>query len=170
MVDQSPPLTRRERLWRSAEARGIPLRAILATVGVVVATFMAGKLLYRLRDVVLLMAVSGFVALLLNPLVVALQRWKVHRRGTAVAIVTFWAVLVFAGLAVAFGYPLVHGITHLADKLPSYISQAQHGQGWIGHLIRRYHVQSWVQKNTAKIVSFGQSLSRPALALGKGAV
>jgi predicted PurR-regulated permease PerM len=33
--------------------------------------------------VVLLMAVSGFVALLLNPLVVYLQRWKVHRRGFA---------------------------------------------------------------------------------------
>jgi len=140
------------------------------TVGVVVATFLAGKLLYRLRDVVLVVTVAGFVALLLNPMVVALQRWKVPRRGYAVAIVTFWAVLVFAGLALAFGYPLVNGITHLADKLPTYISKAQHGQGWIGHLIRRYHVQAWVQKNTAKIVSFGQSLSRPALALGKGAV
>jgi predicted PurR-regulated permease PerM len=171
MGDNSPaPQTRRDRLWRAAECRGIPLRAILATVGVVVATFLAGKLLYRLRDVVLLMAVSGFVALLLNPLVVALQRWKVPRRGYAVAIVTVWAVLVFAGLAIAFGYPLINGITDLAHKLPSYVSQAQHGRGWIGHLIRHYHVQAWVEKNTTKIVSFGQSLGRPALALGKGAV
>ncbi len=171
MADEPSPLqTRRARLWRATESRGIPLRTILVTVGVVVATFLAGKLLYRLRDVVLVVTVAGFVALLLNPMVVALQRWKVPRRGYAVAIVTFWAVLVFAGLALAFGYPLVNGITHLADKLPSYITKAQHGQGWIGHLIRRYHVQSWVQKNTAKIVSFGQSLSRPALALGKGAV
>jgi predicted PurR-regulated permease PerM len=171
MADEPSPLqTRRARLWRATESRGIPLRTILVTVGVVVATFLAGKLLYRLRDVVLVVTVAGFVALLLNPMVVALQRWKVPRRGYAVAIVTFWAVLVFAGLALAFGYPLVNGITHLADKLPTYISKAQHGQGWIGHLIRRYHVQAWVQKNTAKIVSFGQSLSRPALALGKGAV
>jgi len=171
MADEPSPLqTRRARLWRATESRGIPLRTILVTVGVVVATFLAGKLLYRLRDVVLVVTVAGFVALLLNPMVVALQRWKVPRRGYAVAIVTFWAVLVFAGLALAFGYPLVHGITHLADKLPTYVSKAQHGQGWIGHLIRRYHVQAWVQKNTAKIVSFGQSLSRPALALGKGAV
>src|ERR1700730_18021179 len=107
MADRTPPQTRRERLWRSSESRGIPLRAILVTVGVVVAAYMAGKLLYRLRDVLLLMAVSGFIALLLNPLVVSLQRWKVRRRGTAVAIVTLWAVLVFAGLAFAFGYPLV---------------------------------------------------------------
>ncbi len=146
------------------------MRAILATVGVVVATYVAGKLLYRLRDVVLLVAVAGFVALLLNPMVIALQRWKVPRRGLAVAVVTLWAVLVFAGLAFAFGYPLVNGITHLAQRLPSYVSKAQHGQGWIGHLIRRYHVQTWVQKNTAKLVSYGQGLGKPALALGKGAV
>ena len=170
MPDKTPPQTRRARLWRTAESQGIPLRAILATVAVVVVTFMAGKLLYRLRDVVLLMAVSGFVALLLNPLVVYLQRWKVHRRGFAVAIVTFWAVVVFAGLAIAFGYPLINGLTHLADRLPSYVDQAQHGRGWIGQLIRRYHVTTWVQHNSAKITSFAQGLGKPALALGKGAV
>jgi predicted PurR-regulated permease PerM len=170
MADKSPPQTRRERLWRSAGSRGIPLRAILATVGVVVAAYLAGKLLYRLRDVLLLMAVAGFVALLLNPLVVYLQRWKVPRRGFAVAIVTFWAVVVFAGLAVAFGSPLVMAGTHLADRLPSYVDQAQHGKGWIEQLIRRYHVQSWVQHNSAKLASFAQSLGKPALALGKGAV
>ena len=170
MADKTPPQTRRERLWRSSESRDIPLRAILATVAVVVVAYLAGKLLYRLRDVILLMAVAGFIALLLNPLVVYLQRWRVRRRGFAVAIVTFWAVLVFAGLAVAFGYPLVNAVTNLADQLPSYVDQAQHGKGWIGHLIRQYHVSSWVQHNASKIASFAQGLGKPALALGKGAV
>src|SRR6516162_9513512 len=170
MPDKTPSQTRRARLWRSTESQGIPLRAILVTVAVVVVTFMAGKLLYRLRDVVLLMAVSGFVALLLNPLVVGLQRWKVPRRGLAVAIVTFWAVLVFVGLAIAFGYPLINSATHLADRPPSYVDQAQHPHGWIGQLIRKYNVQTWVQHNSAKIASFAQSLGKPALALGKGAV
>jgi len=170
MPDNSPPLTRRGRLWHAAESRGIPLRAILATVGVVVVTYLAGKLLYRLRDTLLLVAVAGFVALLLNPLVVALQRWKLRRRGVAVAVVTLWAVLVFAGLAIVFGRPLVHGVTDLAQGLPAYVSKAQRGQGWIGHIIRRYHVQAWVQHNEGKIASFGQSLGKPALALGKGAV
>src|SRR5260370_42160417 len=128
---------------------------------------MGGKGVDRRGDVVLLIAVAGFLAILLNPMVVALQRWKIRRRGLAVAVVTFWAVLVFAGLAFAFGYPFVNGITHLADGLPSYINKAQHGQGWIGHLIRHYHVQRWAQKNTAQIVSFGQGLGRPGLALGQ---
>src|SRR5215469_16556508 len=170
MPIKTPPQSRRARLWRSAEGQGIPLRAILVTVAVVVVTFMAGKLLYRLRDTLMLMAVGGFIALLLNPLVVYLQRWKVPRRGFAVAIVTLWAVLVFVGLALAFGWPLVNGITHLADRLPTYVDQAQNGRGWIGQLARRYHVSTWVQHNSAKIAGFAQSLGKPALALGKGAV
>lgn len=170
MDDESPPpRTRRERLWEAAEARHIPLRAILTTVAVVALTYVAGKVVYRLRDVILLMVVAGFLALILNPLVLAVQRWGVRRRGLAVTVVTIWGLLVFAGLALAFGYPLVHGITHLAHTLPDYVSKAQHGRGWIGHLVRRYHVEAWVSHNAPKLASFGQSLAKPALTLGKGA-
>ena len=164
-----PSDTRRARLWAAAESRGVPLRTIITAVAVVVLTYLAGKLIYRLRDVFLLMIVAGFIALLLNPLVVLLQRWIVPRRGVAVSIVTVLAVLAFAGLAVAFGYPLVNGITHLAQQLPSYVTQAEHGRGWIGHLVARFHVQAWVQKNAPKLVSYGTSLAKPALSLGKGA-
>jgi predicted PurR-regulated permease PerM len=168
--NDAPPTTRRARLWAAAEVRGIPLRAILATVGVVVAVYLLGKVVFRLKDVILLIAVAAFITAILNPLVVALQRWKIRRRGWAVAVVTLWAVLVFLGLAAAFGYPLANGITHLAQKLPSYVDAAQHGRGWIGHLAQRYHIQSWVQKNTPKLVTFGTSLTKPALTLGKGAL
>ena len=171
MPDNIPPgNTRLGRLWQASESRGIPLRTILVTAAVLVAVFLAGKLVYRLRNVILLVVVAGFVAVILNPLVVALQRWRIRRRGLAVAIVTLWAVLVFAGLAVAFGYPLTNGINHLSQRLPSYVDAAEHGKGWIGHLARRYHVLSWVQHNTPKLVSFGQGLAKPALTLGKGAL
>jgi predicted PurR-regulated permease PerM len=167
--ESPPPDTRLARLWKASESRGVPLRTILATVAVVVAVYLAGKVVYRLRDVLLLLLVSGFVALLLNPLVAALQRRLVPRRGLAVSIVTVWGLIVFAGLAVAFGYPLINGITHLADRLPDYVASAQHGRGWIGHLVRRYHIQAWVQQNAPKLVSFGQALGKPALTVGKGA-
>jgi predicted PurR-regulated permease PerM len=167
--DAQPPLPRRTRLRLAAQARGIPLPTILVTVAVVVTTYFAGKLIYRLRDVILLLVVAGFVALLLNPLVVALQRWRIKRRGLAVAVVTLAALIVFAGLAVAFGYPLANGITHLAHALPGYVSDAEHGRGWIGHLVRRYHVQNWVSHNAPKLVNLGQGLAKPALTLGKGA-
>src|SRR6516165_12399093 len=126
---------RRARLRAAAAARGVPLAAILVTVAVVVLTYLAGKLAYRLRDVILMIVVAGFLAVILNPLVVALQRWKIRRRGWAVTVVTLWGVLVFLGLLLLFGLPLVNAITHLANALPAYVSKAEHGQGWIGHLV-----------------------------------
>jgi len=167
--EEPPPQSRFGRLLRAATRRHVPLLTILVTVGVVAATYLGGILIYRLRGILLLILVSGFIALLLNPIVVALERKLVPRRGYAVAIVTLLATLVFIGLAVAFGYPLVNGITHLADALPGYIANAQHGRGWIGHLVTRYHIQSWVQRNTPKLVSYAQSLSKPALSIGAGA-
>ena len=165
-----PPDTRRARLWTAAESRNVPLRAILVTVAVVAVAYLAGKLVYRLRDVILLMIVAGFVALILNPLVLALQHLGIRRRGLAVAVVTLLGLLAFAGLALAFGYPLVNGITDLARGLPSYVSQAEHGKGWLGHLVRKYHVQAWVRSNAPKLASLGRGLAKPALTLGKGAI
>jgi predicted PurR-regulated permease PerM len=171
-VTDAPPRPegRLARLWKAADVRHIPLRTIVVTVAVVAATYLAGKLIYRLRDIVLLIVVAGFVAVLLNPIVVFLQRRLTPRRGVAVAIVTLWALLVFIGLAIAFGYPLERGITHLANRLPSYVASAQHGTGWIGHIVHRYHIQTWVQRNAPKLVSYAESLSKPALTIGKGAV
>ncbi len=162
--------SRLAKLRRLADGRNIPLGTILVSVLTLAAVYLVGKLVYRLREVLLLALVGAFVAVVLNPLVVALQRWKIRRRGAAVAVVVLWSLLVFAGLAIAFGYPLVNALTHHPNALPSYVSKAEHGQGWIGHVLRKYHVQSWVDKNSAKLVSLAQGLSKPALTFGEGAV
>jgi predicted PurR-regulated permease PerM len=164
-----PPQTRRARLWRAAEVRRIPLRAILVTVAVVVLTYLAGKIVDRLRGVILLLVVAGFVALLLNPLVISLQRW-LRRRGAAVTVVTLLAVCAFGGLAAAFGYPLVNGISDLADDLPAYVTKVEQGKGWLGRLATKYHVQAWVVKNAPKLAGYARDLAHPALSLGKGAL
>jgi predicted PurR-regulated permease PerM len=166
---EQPSRGRLAHLFEAADRRHVPLRTILVTVGVVVATYLAGKLMYLLRDMLVLVLVAGFTAMLLDPAVAKVQR-RIPRRGPAVAIVTLWAALVFIGLTAAFGVPLVNGVTHLADRLPSYVAGAQHGRGWIGHLVAKYHVHIWVQRNTPKLVGYAQSLSKPALAVGKGAV
>jgi predicted PurR-regulated permease PerM len=171
VTDEPPrPEGRLAQLWKAADVRRVPLRTILVTVAVVAVTYLAGKLIYRLRDIVLLVLVGGFVALLLNPIVVLLQKRLVPRRGAAVAIVTLLAVLAFFGLVLAFGSPLVTGITHLANRLPGYVTSAEQGKGWIGHIARKYHILSWVQRNTPKLVTYAESLSKPALSIGKGAV
>jgi predicted PurR-regulated permease PerM len=169
VTEQPPPQGRLARLYRYADARHVPLRTIVVTVAVVAGTYLAGKLIYRVREIVLLILVAGFVALLLNPIVVVLERKLSLRRGLAVTIVTILAALAFLGLALAFGYPLVGAVTHLGNKLPSYVASAEQGKGWIGHLARKYHVLTWVQRNTPKLVSYAQSLSKPALSIGTAA-
>jgi len=170
--DDEHPLiirSRRSRLFKKADDSNVPLRTILTTVLIVALAYMLAKVLYRLRDVLLLMLVGGFIALLLNPLVNILQRWKLPRRGAAVFVVVFVAVLAFIGLAVAFGYPLINSTTHLANALPSIVKKAEHNRGWLGHLLHRYHVENWLKKNSSKLVTVAKGLSKPALALGKGA-
>jgi predicted PurR-regulated permease PerM len=169
VTEQPPPQGRLARLYRYADARHVPLRTIVVTVAVVAATYLAGQLIYRIREIILLILVAGFVALLLNPIVVVLERKLSLRRGLAVTIVTILAALAFLGLALAFGYPLVGAVTHLANKLPSYVASAEQGKGWIGHLARKYHVLTWVQRNTPKLVTYAQSLSKPALSIGTAA-
>jgi len=116
---QGPAAYRMARLWHAADLRRVPLRTIITAVVVVAVFYLAGKLVYRLRDVVLIMLVAGFVAVILNPLVLILQRSVVKRRGFAVTLVTLLALLVFLGLALAFGYPLVNAITNLENSRAS---------------------------------------------------
>src|ERR1700691_933787 len=123
-MSQTPPL----RFLRTAEGNQVPVLTILFAVFTVAAVYLSGQVIYHLRDLLMLCLVGGFIDLILNPVVVSLQHWRVKRRGGAVAIVTFVALLVFLGLAVLFGYPLINGLTHFASALPGYIKRAQHGQ------------------------------------------
>ena len=166
MPDDLRP-SRTTRLWVAAESRGIPLRTILVTVAAIAAAYLLGKLVYRLREVELLIVVAGFVALVLNPVVGGLERWMA--RGWAVAVVTVLGLAVFFGLALVFGVPLAGGFAHLAHSLPGYVSKAERGQGPIGHLVRKYHIRNWVEHNAPKLLNVGQDLAKPALSLGKGA-
>ncbi len=169
-VDATRPVpTRRGRLSVAAADRGVPLATIITTVAVVAGAYLAGRVIYRLRDVLLMMTIAGFIALILNPLVLYLQRRGIRRRGWAVAVVTFWAALVFTGLMLAFGSPLLRGLTNLSQQLPTYVQDAQDGHGWIGDLVRRFHLAAWVQQNAPKLETIGEGLAKPALTVGKGA-
>jgi predicted PurR-regulated permease PerM len=156
-------------MLRTADLNSVPVLSILFAIFAVVAVYISGQVIYHLRDLLMLGLIGGFIALILNPMVVALQHWKVKRRGGAVAIVTLVALVVFLGLAVLFGYPLINGITHFAHALPGYVRSAQDGKGEIGRLFRKYHVESWVKRNSSHLTSLASGLGKPALALGKGA-
>ncbi|MBV8297502.1 MAG: AI-2E family transporter [Acidimicrobiia bacterium] len=147
----------------------MPLLTILVTVGVVGGTYLLAVLAYRIRTVLLLLLIGGFLALCLNPFVVFLQR-RLRRRGLAVLVVVAVGVIVFLGLAGAFGYPLSNALAHLARRLPSEVAAAERGHGAFGGVIKHFHLQKWVSTNAPKLQQLGSSLAKPALAVGKAAV
>lgn len=161
--------SRRSRLRLAAAARGVPLATILVTVAVVAGVYLLGWLAYRVRQVLLLILIAGFLALLLNPFVLILQR-HLRRRGFAVGVVVALGAAAFLGLAAAFGYPLSNGLAHLAHKLPTYVADAEHGRGVLGRIIEQLHLQKWVTTNAPKLQQLGGNLAKPALAVGKGAL
>jgi predicted PurR-regulated permease PerM len=126
-------------------------------------------LAWRLRATILLLAVSVFIAVLLNPFVRMLCR-RGMRRVNAVFIV--YGVLVV--LALAFGYllfhPLVSSATRFAHDLPGIVREAQHGRGTVGHLVARLHLENWVRRNVPNLEAAIAKFSKPAFAIGKTVV
>ena len=60
-------------------------------------------------------------------------------------------------------------ITHFASELPTLVKQAEHGHGRIGHLLKRFHLQQWVDKNAPKLAHDITKSLKPAQALSAGA-
>jgi predicted PurR-regulated permease PerM len=156
---------RRDRLFAAASARGVPLRTILAVDAVVILTWVAYRLIGRLREVILWILIAAFVSAVLNPSVVLLQR-RGLRRGSAVALVFVGGIAVFFGLLGLLGYPLVNSLTHVAERLPTMVDQVEKGHGWLAHELKRLGLLSWVQKNAPKLKTFAHNLSKPALTVG----
>lgn len=156
---------RRDRLFAAASAKGVPLRTILAVDAVVIATWVLYRLVGRLRDIILWTLIAAFIALVLNPAVVFLQRRRLNRTAAS-GVVFMLALLLFAGLLVLFGYPLVNSLTHFAEQLPSMVKQLQKGHGHLARTLQHFHLLTWVQRNAPRLKSAAHNLGKPALSLG----
>jgi predicted PurR-regulated permease PerM len=176
VADEAPPAgdptTYRGRFSSAAQARGIPLATIATTLllGFLIldVNALVILLLWVLRTIILYAVVAGFIALLLSPAVHVVQRSRVPR-SVAVTVVFLVALVVFLGVVVLFTAPLVSAVTHFAKSLPTLVRQAKHGHGPVGHLLTRFHLQQWVDKNASKLAGDITKSLKPAQALSVGA-
>jgi predicted PurR-regulated permease PerM len=149
--------------------RAVPYRTILAVDAVVVATVLGLLVVWELRRVIVLVLIAGFFAIVLDPAVGFLNRHGL-RRGVAVSLVFFVGVLAFSGLVYLFARPAYDAGSHFARDLPKVVDQARHGQGRIGHLIKRYHVDKYVRDNAPKIQSALRHAGGPLLRVARSVV
>ena len=111
------------------DQRPVPVRTILATIGLVLATGVTLWLVVRLARIEAILIVAVFFAVVLNPLVELAQRRLHVRRGLAVAIVFLVVFGLLAAMLYAFIRPLVDQGQKFADDYPRLVREAKAGKG-----------------------------------------
>jgi predicted PurR-regulated permease PerM len=122
-------------------------------LGAIVA-YLLVKAVISAQDVLVLVLISIFIAVSLDPVVVWLERHRV-RRGWAVLLVVLALIAVLVGF-VATVVPLVTGETEaLVKALPGYIQQLHDHHSFLGRLEDKYHIAKRVQSalSSAKLGS-----------------
>ena len=149
-IDPTPE-ARSRRSWLGAE--GMPPwipRLLLMVFGTMVILWVAFNVLGRLRGLLILVAISLFLSIALEPGVnyLASKGW---RRGLATGAL-FLAILVVVGLFIGLMVPLIVNQTiKLIDKIPSYVEQAS-------EFAARFGVEFSGDRLTEAISSWGQDL------------
>ncbi len=134
------------------------LRSLLTVDAVVLVTLVGVALVWRLRHVLVLVAVAVFVAAVLEPAVQFLRR-RGMSRGLAVTLVVIAGLVVFAALGYLFVPPVVRAGTHFAKTLPDLVTKAEHGRGAIGRFIREHHWAKYVKKYSKSLQRYFSSFS-----------
>jgi predicted PurR-regulated permease PerM len=132
----------------------VPVRTIMATIGLVLATVIALYLIALLARIEALLIVAAFFAVVLSPPVSFLQRRLHLRRGLATMVVFLVGLALFSAMLYAFIRPLVDQTSHFSKVFPKYVEDARKGRGTIGHIVKRYNVDSWVKRNQKKLQSY----------------
>jgi predicted PurR-regulated permease PerM len=147
----------------------VPVRTILATIGLILATVVAVLFVWRVEQVLVWMLIALFFTVALYPLVDFVQRRMTWcKRSLATLVVFLVVLLVLGGLLTAFAVPLATQGTELASQLPTIINDARAGRGPVGDLLERTNALEFVQNNEARISAFATSLGTPALNLLRG--
>ncbi|HEX2315332.1 MAG TPA: AI-2E family transporter [Thermomonospora sp.] len=134
-----------------------------AALGVICAWLLVQAVI-NARQVIVLITVSMFLAVGLNPAVERLQRARLPRGG-AVAVVFFGLVLAFVGVGFAVIPPLTEQITKFIDHLPTYIEELGKNER-IQELDREHQVLQKAQDAVTN-PNFGQSAIDGVVGVGR---
>ena len=133
------------------QSRPVPVRTILAVIGLVLATAVALWLFVRLARIESILVVAAFFAVVLNPVVELAQRLLHVRRGFAVAIVFILVFGLLGAMLYAFISPIVHQGQKFADDYPRLVREAKAGKGPVGGIVKRYKLDDKLDENRQKI-------------------
>ncbi|MEP7019690.1 MAG: AI-2E family transporter [Pseudonocardiales bacterium] len=137
--------------------------AFAAALGVLLALVLAYSVI-QVRSVIVLVVISAFLAIGLNPAVEMLQR-RGLKRGLAAALVMSAVLLFFGGFVAAAVPPLVRQASQLRDQLPDKLTELRQNNDTFKQLDRKYHFQ---EKVTSIIKQQSSTAPAKVAAIAKG--
>jgi predicted PurR-regulated permease PerM len=121
-------------------AEGNPSNGTVARIVLIVlSVLLLAYGVYLVRQVLVLVVVALFLAIGLDPVVRALQRFR-FPRGAAVATVFVVALLFIAGFVASVTPPLVRQTVRLAEQIPDFAEELSDRSGRFADLDRRYDI------------------------------
>jgi len=147
------------------------LRTVLSLLAIIIGVALTLEVIWIARHVLTWVVISVFLALALNPLVGWLQRRGLKRRGAAAAAAYLLAIVFIVAISFTFVPTLVSQVNDFVQKLPDYAHDVTHGQGRLGFLETKYHIQERIEKavrngGATKVLG----LSGVALSVAKGVI
>ncbi|MGZ4204691.1 MAG: AI-2E family transporter, partial [Actinomycetota bacterium] len=151
---------------RPDAAPAIPYRLVLTIIGLVVASGVGILLVVSLRKVIFEVVIAGFLALVLNPAVLRLQRLRLTR-GQSIAIVIVIMTIAILSIGTLIGAPLATSLTHFAQSAPERLREAAAGKGTLGHIVMKLHLQDQLHKASTSLSNRVSELSGAVLSVGR---
>ena len=137
----------------------VPWRTIVSVVGVVLATYILLVLVLAAARIIAWVAVAGFFAIVLAPLVRRVQAKVGDRRTVATSIVVLSTLAAMVGVITLFILPVRSQLVNVLTDLPGTVRDAARGRGPIGNLVKKLHIESYVQHNEVKLAKAAAKLN-----------
>ena len=143
-----------------------PFRVAFAATGGVLLACLIAYAAYAVSDVIILIVVSAFLAIGLNPAVELLQR-RGFKRGSAVASIIGVVLLFFAGFVAAAAPPVARQAGQLRERVPEYTERLRANETF-QRLDNDYNitprVNAWVEQRSGEVA--GDALGAATAVLG----
>ena len=147
----------------------VPVRTIATLIAMVLATVLVLLLLRAMSKILVWVVIAAFFAVALHPVANRIQRLVGGRRWLATLLLFLVAVVLLVGITAAFITPLVRQAGVLIDRAPAYLDQVRSGQGALGELAQRVHLNDVLARNSSKLKANASTLGAPALGVLRGA-
>ncbi len=136
----------------------VPWRTIVGAVGVTLLTIIAVFLILATVRIITWVAIAGFFAIVLAPLVRRVQQHVGNRRTVATGIVVFSTLAIIVGIVTLFVMPVRTQLIATITDLPGTVHQAAQGKGPVGNIVSKLHIESYVKSNEAQLTRTAQRL------------